>query len=131
MDVVALTPNLYLLRPEFGQAYLWHEGRSATLVDTGIAGSGTAIIGLLTELDARLDRIVLTHGHEDHVGSAAELRAATGAPVLAHGSDAPVVRGERAQAEPVLLDGERRLLHSIPERPAAPALPGRPGTRRG
>ena len=30
-----------------------------------------------------LDRIVLTHGHVDHCGSAAELQAVTGARVLA------------------------------------------------
>ncbi|MEV0088305.1 MBL fold metallo-hydrolase [Saccharopolyspora sp. NPDC050642] len=121
MDVTEVVPNLYFLQLEFGQAYLLREGRSATLIDTGIAGSGPAITGLLAELDAELDRIVITHGHEDHTGSAAELRAATGAPVLAHGADAPVVRGERKQADPVLLDWERPLFESI-----APTLPSPP-----
>ncbi|MBB5155087.1 MBL fold metallo-hydrolase [Saccharopolyspora phatthalungensis] len=123
MDVVPLVPNLYLLRPEFGQAYLWHEGGSATLIDTGIAGSGSAITGLLAELGTELNRIILTHGHEDHVGSAAEIRAATGAPVLAHGADAPVVRGERKRADPVLLDWERPLFDSIPNVPPPPPCP--------
>ncbi|MCI2419082.1 MBL fold metallo-hydrolase [Saccharopolyspora sp. K220] len=124
MDVVTVVPNLLLLRFEFGQAYLWREGRSATLIDTGIAGSGSAIVALLTELDAELERIVLTHGHEDHVGSAAELRAATGAPVLAHGLDAPIVRGERPRPDPVLLDWERPLFDSIvPTVPPPPPCP--------
>ncbi|MEV0702066.1 MBL fold metallo-hydrolase [Saccharopolyspora sp. NPDC050389] len=121
MDVIEVVPNLYFLALEFGQAYLWREGRSATLIDTGIAGSGPAIMGLLTELDTELDRIVITHGHEDHTGSAAELRTATAAPVLAHSADAPVVRGERKQAEPVLLDWERPLFESV-----APTLPSPP-----
>ncbi|MEV6232169.1 MBL fold metallo-hydrolase [Saccharopolyspora shandongensis] len=121
MDVTEIVPNLYFLRLEFGQAYLLREGRSATLIDTGIAGSSPAITGLLAELDAELDRIVITHGHEDHTGSAAELRTATGAPVLAHSADAPVVRGERKQADPVLLDWERPLFESI-----APTLPSPP-----
>ncbi|MGI8308305.1 MBL fold metallo-hydrolase [Saccharopolyspora hattusasensis] len=110
MDVIEIAPNLHMLRLESRQAYLWHEVRSATLIDTVIADSGSANTGLLTELGIDLERIVITHGHEDHVGSAAELRAATGAPVLAHGADAPVVRGERKKAEPVLLDWERPLL---------------------
>ncbi|MDT0486089.1 MULTISPECIES: MBL fold metallo-hydrolase [Streptomyces] len=39
-------------------------------------------------------RIVLTRFHEDHVGGASELGALTGAEVLAHPLDTPVVRGE-------------------------------------
>ncbi|MDA3647810.1 MBL fold metallo-hydrolase [Saccharopolyspora indica] len=113
MDVDLVVPGLYCLRPEFGQAYLWLDGRSATLVDTGIVGSGPAITALLTELDADLDRIVITHGHQDHAGSAAELRAATGAPVLAHAGDAAAIRGERPMPPPVLLDWERPLFDSI------------------
>ncbi|WP_188986378.1 MBL fold metallo-hydrolase [Saccharopolyspora thermophila] len=124
MDVVTVVPNLHLLRFEFGQAYLWREGRSATLVDTGIAGAGADIVRYLREIDVELARIVLTHGHEDHVGSAAEVRAATGAPVLAHRDDAPIVRGERPRPDPVLLDWERPLFESIaPNVPAPPPCP--------
>ncbi|MDA3625766.1 MBL fold metallo-hydrolase [Saccharopolyspora sp. WRP15-2] len=124
MDVDLIAPGLYFLRPEFGQAYLWLEGRSATLVDTGIAGSGPAITALLAELDVELERIVITHGHEDHVGSAAELRAATGAPVLAHAGDVAVIQGERPRPDPVLLDWERPLFDSIaPNVPPHPPCP--------
>lgn len=37
--------------------------------------------------------IVLTHAHWDHVGAAAELRALTGAPVIASVVDAPLIDG--------------------------------------
>ena len=37
--------------------------------------------------------IVLTHAHWDHVGAAAELRAITGAPVIASAVDAPIIDG--------------------------------------
>ena len=39
--------------------------------------------------------IVLTHHHWDHVGAAAALREATGAPTIASAIDAPVIVGEQ------------------------------------
>ena len=39
----------------------------------------------------KLDVIVLTHGHYDHVGAANELREATGATVIASAIDAPMI----------------------------------------
>ena len=37
---------------------------------------------MLDELDAPIERIVVTHMHPDHVGGAADVAAVTGAPVL-------------------------------------------------
>ena len=42
----------------------------------------------------KLDAIVLTHRHSDHVGAASELRDLTGAPVIASAIDAPLISGE-------------------------------------
>lgn len=124
MNVDLVAPGLHYLRPEFGQAYLWLDGRSATLIDTGVVGSGPAITELLAELDAELERIIITHGHQDHAGSAAELRAATGAPVLAHAGDKAVIQGEHPMPPPVLLDWERPLFESItPTVPPNPPCP--------
>lgn len=38
---------------------------------------------------ARVGAVVLTHGHFDHLGAVADVLAATGAPLLVHGADAP------------------------------------------
>src|SRR4029079_19624409 len=70
--------------------YVWRDGDSATLIDTGAPGSGAEIAAAVPQID----RIVLTHGHVDHICSAAELRKSTGAIVMAGAGDAAVIRGE-------------------------------------
>lgn len=106
MDVIELLPRLHLLRFPVGQACLWRDGDESTLIDAGPPGSAAPIAA---RLQGRLRRIVLTHFHEDHVGGAAELAAMTGAEVLAHRLDAPVIRGEVLGPPPVFEDWERPL----------------------
>jgi glyoxylase-like metal-dependent hydrolase (beta-lactamase superfamily II) len=102
MDTLPITGNLTMLRVNGWQVYVWRDGDSVTLIDTGAPGSGADILSAMPGVD----RIVLTHGHVDHTGSAAELRASTGAPVLAGVGDAAVIRGDAQMAPPVLEDWE-------------------------
>ncbi|MFF9982569.1 MBL fold metallo-hydrolase [Streptomyces erythrochromogenes] len=124
MDLVEVLPNrLHMLRFPIGQAYLWQDGDALTLVDAGHVDAAAEIEGAIRSLGLlpeRLERIVLTHCHRDHVGAAGELAARWGAAVLAHRLDAPVVRGERPVPEPVLLDWEIPLYAhglTVPEAP--------------
>jgi glyoxylase-like metal-dependent hydrolase (beta-lactamase superfamily II) len=59
-------------------------GGSWTLVDTGLGSPtpGGRWRGVLGELDAPIERIVITHMHPDHVGGARDAADATGAPVF-------------------------------------------------
>jgi glyoxylase-like metal-dependent hydrolase (beta-lactamase superfamily II) len=109
MEAVAVTSNLTMLRVNGWHLYAWRDSDSVTLIDTGSPGRGAEILTVLPSLD----RIVLTHGHVDHTGSAAELNAATGAPVLAGAGDAAVIRGEAAMPPPVLEDWEKPILERV------------------
>ena len=64
--------------------------RGCVLVDTGLPGSEPKIARALqkhglTFQDIKL--IVITHAHVDHAGSAAGVRALSGAPIVAHQGD--------------------------------------------
>lgn len=75
------------------RAHLVLEDR-LTLIDCGYAGSVTRIADAVARLDRsidELDRLICTHGHPDHAGSAREL-AERGVPVLIHPSDAARLR---------------------------------------
>ncbi|SDI15604.1 Glyoxylase, beta-lactamase superfamily II [Actinokineospora alba] len=113
---MVITENLTLIRFPIGQAYLWRDGDDLTLIDTGTTGSAQLIADAVTGLGlttAAIKRIVLTHGHNDHTGGAAEVRGWHGSPVFAHRADAPIVRGEAGPPEPVLQDWERALYDEI------------------
>ncbi|MFE2143712.1 MBL fold metallo-hydrolase [Streptomyces sp. NPDC059456] len=125
MDLVEVLPQrLHMLRFPIGQAYLWQDGEALTLIDAGHAGSAAPVEEAVRSLGLdprRLERIVLTHCHRDHVGAADELAGRWGAQVVAHRLDAPVVRGELPVPEPVLLDWELPLYeHGLTVPPAPP-----------
>ncbi len=85
-----------------GACYLIrHEG--AVLVDSGYPGRGRAFQRALSALGMSpgdIGLIVLTHGHADHVGSAADIVAMTGAKVAIHHADGPwLARGHSAPVQ--------------------------------
>jgi glyoxylase-like metal-dependent hydrolase (beta-lactamase superfamily II) len=76
MDVIELTPRLHFLRFPVGNAYLWRDPEGLTLIDSGPPGSASRIAEAIRGLGhdtAEVRRLVLTHFHEDHVGSAADI----------------------------------------------------------
>ena len=109
MDSTVVTPNLTMLLVNGWQVYVWRDGDSATLIDTSAPGSGAEIAAAVPGID----RIILTHGHVDHIGSAAELRASTGASVEAGAGDAAVIRGEAAMPAAVFEDWEIPIFERV------------------
>jgi glyoxylase-like metal-dependent hydrolase (beta-lactamase superfamily II) len=126
MQPQLLVPGVYRLPFEIGHVYLWERSDGLTVVDTSIAGSASAIVAAIEGIGRQPERvteIVLTHCHDDHRGSAAELASLTGAPVIAHSIEAPYIRGEQPQLAPVLLDFERPIFEAVvPRVPAAPPV---------
>lgn len=66
--------------PAFADNYIWmlHDGRHAVVVDPGDAAP---VLQALRDNGLRLQAILVTHHHADHVGGVAPLREATGARV--------------------------------------------------
>lgn len=70
-------------------AYLVDEDDGLTLIDTTLPRSGKAILKAAARLGKPIRRIVLTHAHQDHIGSLDELaRALPGVEVLISARDA-------------------------------------------
>jgi len=74
-------------------------GERPVLVDTGAPGDLKRILSALKAHDLepkQLALILLTHGHGDHAGCAAELKRRSGAQVALHVADAALARSGRS-----------------------------------
>jgi glyoxylase-like metal-dependent hydrolase (beta-lactamase superfamily II) len=89
---------------------------SWTVVDAGLGlpGARDRWASLLAELDAPVERIVVTHFHPDHVGAAADLAELTGATVF---------QGAEDYGQCVRTWGEDRISERVPEYLRAHGVP--------
>jgi glyoxylase-like metal-dependent hydrolase (beta-lactamase superfamily II) len=90
----ATRSNIYVVREDGGD----------TLVDPGPVGTAPLLLALDRRGAMRLSRIVVTHAHPAHAGSAARVARGTGVPTYVHPADAPFLDG----SEPPLLPRGRR-----------------------
>jgi glyoxylase-like metal-dependent hydrolase (beta-lactamase superfamily II) len=129
VDVIELVPRLHFVRLPVGHAYLWYDPDGLTLVDTGLPGSAALIAEAIRRAGyepASLRRLVLTHFHADHIGSAAEIASWGDVEVSAHRDDAPFMRSAAAGPAPELTERERPVYEQIMSQvPAKPVVPPR------
>ena len=80
-----------------GRVYALEDADGLTLIDAGL---GLAAGKVLKQLQASgreasdVKRILITHAHPDHVGGLVKLQTATGAQVVAHSLERPVIEGQ-------------------------------------
>jgi glyoxylase-like metal-dependent hydrolase (beta-lactamase superfamily II) len=83
--------------------YVVRNGEELVLIDTGMPRNTGKILNYIRKLDgqtSRVSKILLTHCHIDHVGSAYELRRVTNAKVAIHQDDADFLAGKRELPRP-------------------------------
>ena len=83
--------------PLMVNAYIVEEpaAKKAVVVDPG--DDGDAILRQIRDRELSVEKILLTHGHFDHVGAVRLLREKTGAPVHVHAEDAKRMATARRQ----------------------------------
>lgn len=70
------------------------ENKNAVAIDIG--GNYSKLKAFLTEKELTLKKILLTHGHFDHIGGVADAVADTGAEVYIHTKDAEMLTSDSA-----------------------------------
>lgn len=108
-------------KPVYFTAAYWVDG---LLVDTGCAHTAHQLLAALE--GRRVEQVVNTHRHEDHIGANAAVQAAFGCPIYAHPQALPVLREPRRQA----LQPYRRLFWGRPRPSEASPLGERVETGR-
>jgi glyoxylase-like metal-dependent hydrolase (beta-lactamase superfamily II) len=111
-----LAEGVYLIPFQASNVYLWESDGLLSVVDTGVPGSADAILAAVRAMGHAPDdlaEIILTHFHRDHTGSVAELARRTGARVVAHPADAPIVEGRVQPSRPQLTELEHPLAEML------------------
>ena len=98
--------------------YLLKSSHSNILIDTGYKGKTKIILDFLSNngiSPKSIRLIILTHAHYDHIGNASELKKITGAKILVHKKDIPLLKlgvTEKMSAKPLNIWG-KVLLNKI------------------
>lgn len=89
-----ISNNIYQISLGWVNAFVI-EDDGLTLIDTGTKGCTGKIFSAIKNAGKNpydIKRIILTHAHPDHAGSAEEIKRILGIPVMAHYEDAKIMR---------------------------------------
>ncbi|MFE1238493.1 MBL fold metallo-hydrolase [Streptomyces tendae] len=99
-DVRQVADGTYLVHGGHTNWVVLTDGDAATLVDTGYPGDRRALLDSLAAIGSSPEAVaavLVTHAHNDHLGSAEYLRATHGTPVLLHEAEVPHARRDFLQ----------------------------------
>ena len=90
MSLKRVIDGAYLVPMGNANAYLLDAGSELVLIDAGFPDKASVVLDAIRQLGRSPDdlkHIVFTHGHPDHIGSAAALVRETGATTYMHSAD--------------------------------------------
>jgi glyoxylase-like metal-dependent hydrolase (beta-lactamase superfamily II) len=99
-DVRQVADGTYLVHGGNTNWVVLTDGDAVTLVDTGYPGDRRALLDSLAAVGSSPEAVaavLITHAHNDHLGSAEYLRATYGTPVLLHEAEVPHARRDHLQ----------------------------------
>ena len=102
--VVDAMPDLGVTRVSrwIFNCYVIHDGDGgAVVVDAGLPAVADDLAPILKRLSGRLQAIVATHGHSDHLGGAPELARRYGAPIYLPATTLTYLEGTRPRTPPL------------------------------
>ncbi|MEU9368551.1 MBL fold metallo-hydrolase [Streptomyces avermitilis] len=111
--IVQVDSNVYLVAGSNTNWVMVKDGDTATLVDTGYPRDRDRVLRSLAAVGIVPDgvaAVLVTHAHNDHIGSAEYLRRRHGTPVLMHPAEVPHARRDflhQVSAGQVLANGWR------------------------
>jgi glyoxylase-like metal-dependent hydrolase (beta-lactamase superfamily II) len=91
--VKVVIKGVHLVPMGMANAFLIEGDDELTMIDAGYPGREAAVFGAIRELGRsphQLKHLIFTHGHPDHIGSAARIVRKTGARTYMHPLDIPI-----------------------------------------
>jgi len=86
--------NFNIIKVGVTNCYLLKSASRNILIDTGYKGKTNIILDFLKNNNIppkKIKLIILTHAHYDHIGNASEIKRITGAKILIHKEDIPLL----------------------------------------
>ncbi len=93
MAAKCVIEGVHIVPMGMANAFLIEDGDGLALIDAGFPGKEAAVFGAIRELGRspdELNHLIFTHGHPDHIGSAAAIARKTGARTYMHPLDIPM-----------------------------------------
>ncbi|GAA4792205.1 MBL fold metallo-hydrolase [Streptomyces ziwulingensis] len=99
-DVRQVADGTYLVHGGHTNWVILTDGDAVTLVDTGYPGDRQTVLDSLAQVGGSPEAVaavLITHAHNDHLGSAQYLRSTYGTPVYLHEAEVPHARRDFLQ----------------------------------